>query len=241
MGEDEARELLSATAVDFSEDDVAELVRHTEGWPAGLYLAALAVGTGAGDVGALTGNDPFVVDFLRSEFLARLPEDEVRFLTRTSILDDCPGRRATRSSSRGAPNMVPVALAERALIAMARNEWVRADALAEQAVWTVRHSRLQDHPLNALVYAIAGRTALHAERTTSARASCSRRRSVVFRGSPTPSRSRRFRPACSWPGATSHLPTQRVPAPCSERSRRCCGVVLGWARCPDRWQSCVPD
>src|SRR5436190_11515757 len=66
MGEDEARQLLGATPVDFSDDEIAELVRRTEGWPAGLYLAALSAGAHGGhaeDAGALTGNDPFVVDF----------------------------------------------------------------------------------------------------------------------------------------------------------------------------------
>ncbi|HEY1597860.1 MAG TPA: LuxR C-terminal-related transcriptional regulator, partial [Thermoleophilaceae bacterium] len=92
MGEDEARRLLDATPVDFSDDDIAELVRRTEGWPAGLYLAALSAGAnGHGDAGALTGNDPFVVDFLRSEFLAYLPADELEFLTRTSMLDELSG------------------------------------------------------------------------------------------------------------------------------------------------------
>src|SRR5215208_2293698 len=94
MDEDEATELLTATGLEISDEDVAELVRRTEGWPAGLYLAALSAGTtgvGPREVGELTGNDPFVADFLRSEFFAQLPPHELRFLTRTSILEQMSG------------------------------------------------------------------------------------------------------------------------------------------------------
>ncbi len=38
----EAHDLLRSEAVDCSDEDLAELVRRTEGWPAGLYLAALS-------------------------------------------------------------------------------------------------------------------------------------------------------------------------------------------------------
>src|SRR5215218_7675218 len=85
MDEPEARALFNATGLEISGDDVAELVRRTEGWPAGLYLAALSAATSGvapREIAALTGNDPFVVEFLRSEFLAQLPADQLQFLTR---------------------------------------------------------------------------------------------------------------------------------------------------------------
>src|SRR5215211_8279494 len=43
MDAEEARQLLSAAGVDLPELDVAELIEHTEGWSAGLYLAALSI------------------------------------------------------------------------------------------------------------------------------------------------------------------------------------------------------
>src|SRR3954447_24735426 len=76
MDEHEARELLGASGLEITDEDVAELVRRTDGWPAGLYLAALSAattGVGSRELGSLTGNDPFVADFLRSEFFAQLP------------------------------------------------------------------------------------------------------------------------------------------------------------------------
>ena len=90
MSHPEASSLLSAVGVELSEADVAELVRRTEGWPVGLYLAALAMKAGGStsEIGAtFTGDDRFMGDYLRSEFLDRVSRAEVLFLTRTSILD----------------------------------------------------------------------------------------------------------------------------------------------------------
>ena len=90
MDGEEARALLAGEGVDAPDEEIDKLIWRTEGWPAGIYLAALsskAEGSVPGGVGKLTGDDPFVVDFLRSEFLARLGPRERRFLTRTSSLE----------------------------------------------------------------------------------------------------------------------------------------------------------
>ena len=71
-------------------DEVHDLVERTEGWPAGLYLAALAINAGsprAEAVFSFTGDDRYMGDYLRSEILDRVSRAEVSFLTRTSILD----------------------------------------------------------------------------------------------------------------------------------------------------------
>ena len=72
-----------------------ELHRRTEGWPAGLYLAALDHQGGQSErrTGALTftGDDVFMHDYLRSELLDRLPAAHVSFLTRTSALERMSG------------------------------------------------------------------------------------------------------------------------------------------------------
>jgi len=69
--------------------DLADLVEQTEGWPAGLYLAALSL-RGHPAPGAFvrqfTGNNRFVVDFLAEEVLTRQPAEIRQFLARTSIL-----------------------------------------------------------------------------------------------------------------------------------------------------------
>ena len=90
MGHPEATSLLGAAGAELSEADVAELVKRTEGWPVGLYLAALAIKAGgqSAEIGAtFTGDDRFMGDYLRSEFLDRVSRADVLFLTRTSILD----------------------------------------------------------------------------------------------------------------------------------------------------------
>ena len=86
----EAASLLRTAGVELDKAAVSELVERTEGWPVGLYLAALSLQAGrpgAQAVRAFGGDDRFVTDYLRSELLAHLTDDEVQFLTRTSILD----------------------------------------------------------------------------------------------------------------------------------------------------------
>ena len=90
MGTGEASWLLREAGVDLSTPDLDDLVRRTEGWPAGLYLAALAMNAGSPRTEAafsFTGDDRFMGDYLRSELLDRVSRAEVSFLTRTSILD----------------------------------------------------------------------------------------------------------------------------------------------------------
>src|SRR4051812_16769596 len=99
MDDREAGELLSATGLEVSDDDITELVTRIEGWPAGLYLAALSAGrNGAGPraVGALTGNAPFVADFLQSEFFAHLPPHGCSSSRGRACSSRCPGRCAMR-------------------------------------------------------------------------------------------------------------------------------------------------
>ena len=94
MDEAEARQLLSGAGLDLADGEVAELTEHTEGWSAGLYLAALSAkagGTGVKGVTAFRGDDRFVADYLVSELLSRLPRDELRFLTRTAVLEPMSG------------------------------------------------------------------------------------------------------------------------------------------------------
>jgi LuxR family transcriptional regulator, maltose regulon positive regulatory protein len=90
MGHGEASSLLKEAGVDLSVQDLDELVARTEGWPVGLYLAALAMNAGSPRTEAafsFTGDDRFMSDYIRSELLDRASGAEASFLTRTSILD----------------------------------------------------------------------------------------------------------------------------------------------------------
>ncbi|MFY9776159.1 MAG: LuxR C-terminal-related transcriptional regulator [Trebonia sp.] len=90
MGPREADSLLKGAGVEADEASVRDLLQRTEGWPAGLYIAALALKSGSrnSDVGfTFTGDDVYMGDYLRSELLDRISGAEASFLIRTSVLD----------------------------------------------------------------------------------------------------------------------------------------------------------
>ncbi len=91
---EEASALLRAAQVALSEDDVAELHRRTEGWPVGLYFAALCLSEG-GSVGSAASSfdadHRFVSEYVESEFLARISERQRAFLTQTAVLERMSG------------------------------------------------------------------------------------------------------------------------------------------------------
>ncbi|RZT07798.1 LuxR family maltose regulon positive regulatory protein [Kribbella sp. VKM Ac-2569] len=75
-------------------DDVLALEGRTEGWVAGLQLAALSlrgVSDVAGFIDAFTGSHRFVIDYLADEVLARQPAAVRDFLLRTAVLDRLTG------------------------------------------------------------------------------------------------------------------------------------------------------
>jgi LuxR family maltose regulon positive regulatory protein len=91
FGAEEAEELLTAAIGDqLTDEDVERLVLRTEGWAAGLYLAALSL-TGRDDprafIEAFAGDDRHIVDYLGGEVLDGLDPETREFLVRTSILE----------------------------------------------------------------------------------------------------------------------------------------------------------
>lgn len=87
---DEADLLLTAAGIALGEDEINELTERTEGWPAGLYLAALSMQAGTpspASAGVFAGDDRFVSDYFRAELMSRLPGDETHFLKQTSVLE----------------------------------------------------------------------------------------------------------------------------------------------------------
>jgi LuxR family maltose regulon positive regulatory protein len=90
LDEQEAALLLEAAGVELEADELADLTDRTEGWPAGLYLAALSMRAGAArsaGTRAFSGDDRFVAEYFRFELLDRLPAAEATFLKQTSMLD----------------------------------------------------------------------------------------------------------------------------------------------------------
>ncbi len=80
--------------LNLSADDVAALGARTEGWIAGLQMAALSM-QGRDDVhgfvAAFTGSQRYIVDYLVEEVLNRQPDDIRTFLLQTCILDRLTG------------------------------------------------------------------------------------------------------------------------------------------------------
>ncbi|MCB0176812.1 MAG: tetratricopeptide repeat protein [Anaerolineae bacterium] len=95
--------------------DVAALETRTEGWVAGLQLAALSM-QGYDDVQrfvqAFTGSHRFVIDYLAEEVLTQQPADIQTFLLYTSILDRlsaplCDAVMGLSANENGQPNNNP--------------------------------------------------------------------------------------------------------------------------------------
>ncbi|MGO9188684.1 MAG: AAA family ATPase [Streptosporangiaceae bacterium] len=87
---EEASSLLRNADVVLGEDDIADLHQRTEGWPAGLYLAALYLREGGPIAGAAVsfgGDDRFVSEYMESELLARISRRQRAFLTRAAVLE----------------------------------------------------------------------------------------------------------------------------------------------------------
>jgi LuxR family maltose regulon positive regulatory protein len=81
--------LRAALGVELDPADITRLVSRTEGWAAGLYLAALSLrgrADAAALIGSFAGDDRHVVDYLSTEVLAGQPAEVRGFLLRTAVL-----------------------------------------------------------------------------------------------------------------------------------------------------------
>jgi LuxR family maltose regulon positive regulatory protein len=87
---DEAAAFLDkASRLELSASDVRTLVSRTEGWIAGLQMAAVSMrgrDDTTGFVQALTGSNRYIMDFMVEEVLDRQPDSIQTFLLQTSIL-----------------------------------------------------------------------------------------------------------------------------------------------------------
>jgi LuxR family maltose regulon positive regulatory protein len=91
LADAEAGALLAAADVRLPDALVARLVERTEGWPAGLYLAALSLRDRAHPedfVDRFAGTSRHVADFLSEDVLARLPDEVIGFLLQTCVLEE---------------------------------------------------------------------------------------------------------------------------------------------------------
>jgi LuxR family maltose regulon positive regulatory protein len=90
----EVAQLVHNVGVEISADDAAVLTDRTEGWAAGVQLAALSMRNEPDPsefIRNFAGTDRNVADFLVGEVLRRRPDDTVTFLLETSVLDELSG------------------------------------------------------------------------------------------------------------------------------------------------------
>ena len=90
----------------------------------------------------------------------------------------------------GTAEEVTVALGERAAIAIRRDAWVQAEEITNQALASIRRSRMEDYPTSALVYAVAARVAFaaatqRAKEFLAGRNGCGQSSPTRCRGSPS--------------------------------------------------------
>ena len=103
MTSDESSMMLREAEVELADDDLRGSPSEPRVGPRSVpgVLASRAGGTPTGIGGFFTGDDRYMGDYLRSEFLDRVSQADVSFLTHTSILERmCGPLCARRSASR---------------------------------------------------------------------------------------------------------------------------------------------
>jgi LuxR family maltose regulon positive regulatory protein len=95
LSDREAQALLHGAGAELTIDEAKAMNRRAEGWPAGVYLGALALATRLGDVPRqlhdLDGAHHFVSEYFESEVLSRLRPQTLGFALRASLLDRMSG------------------------------------------------------------------------------------------------------------------------------------------------------
>lgn len=94
---EETRALLRGSGIALSDAGVASLHGRTEGWPAGLRLAAISLSAHSDPerfVSEFSGSERTVARYLLAEVLERQPPEVLELLLRTSILERVSGQLA---------------------------------------------------------------------------------------------------------------------------------------------------
>jgi len=146
---DEASTFLTQVMeLDVSPDETTTLERRTEGWIAGLKLAALSMkarGDVVGFVEDFSGNNRYVADYLVEEVLKSESADVRRFLLQTAILDRLNGSLCDAVTGERGSQALLEDLERRNLFVVPlddRGEWYRYHHLFADVLQ--RHSRAED-------------------------------------------------------------------------------------------------
>ena len=127
--------LRSGMHLSISEEEVALLEARTEGWIAGLQLAALSLRTQtnlSASVQSFTGGQRFILDYVQEEILQRLPLPLQDFLLRITILDRMNAALCQALTGEPASQETLEALERRNLFVIpldSERQWYRLHAL----------------------------------------------------------------------------------------------------------------
>lgn len=88
---DGARQIFAEKRVTLDRGKAIEVIERTEGWAAGVSLAALIARESPDQELVITGEDPYVADYLYRETFRGQPDDIQRFLRRTAVLHELSG------------------------------------------------------------------------------------------------------------------------------------------------------
>jgi LuxR family transcriptional regulator, maltose regulon positive regulatory protein len=127
-----AEQIFTAAHVSITRQRAAVVAERTEGWPVGLYLAAVIARESNGEALKVSGEDRYVADYLYHELLMSLPEDVQRFLRRTAVLDQmcAPLCDAVLEESGGQRRLRSLEASNLFVIPLdRRREWYRYHAL----------------------------------------------------------------------------------------------------------------
>lgn len=177
---EESRALFEAAGVQLSDGALESLVARTEGWAAGLRLAAMSLARNPdpeGFAADFSGSERTVAEYLLAEVLLRQPEDVSRLLLRTSILERINGPLADRLAGGSGSERILVELEEAGAFVVAvdpQRSWFRYHQLfsdllglelrrtaphelpklhAAAADWLAEHG----HPIDAIRHAQAAK------------------------------------------------------------------------------------
>jgi LuxR family maltose regulon positive regulatory protein len=144
---EEARAVLAHAGVDSSDGTVDALLQRTEGWPAGVYLAARAIRSASDAAIAasrFSGDDSDILDYFRDELLAGESPGTVRFLMRTAPLDQMSGALCDHVLGRSDSGRRLAEAARRNLFVVPldrRGEWYRYHHLVAEMLLSELRSR----------------------------------------------------------------------------------------------------
>jgi LuxR family transcriptional regulator, maltose regulon positive regulatory protein len=151
--EREARELLDVSGITLSESGAALLHQRTEGWAAGLRLAAISLADHPDPerfVTEFSGSERMVAEYLIAEMLERQSDDVRHLLLHTSLLDRVNGELADLLTGRSGSERILLALEDANAFVVSldpERTWFRYHHLFADLLRLELRRRLPDHVL----------------------------------------------------------------------------------------------